>query len=101
MRVLLLGLASVLALALPSLAAAQNVVPTKANKPWTHQASGISLPPTLAGLKRSDVRWFSSQEVDVAGVYDSNDGGTQLTLYLYRNVSGDVPVCSIAPGSPS
>lgn len=62
------------------------------NKRWAHKPTGVALPPTLAGLPRSRLAWFSAPEVDVAGEYWSADGKDTITVYLYRNVSADVPV---------
>ncbi len=68
MRFLPLILAA-LAAAAPAMAAAQTTsISHEAGKPWLHAATGFSFPAEAGGLKRTDVRWFSAQEVDVAAI---------------------------------
>lgn len=67
-------------------------VPTKPGAAWKHQATGIELPSTLAGLERKSVNYFSTPEVDISGEYWGADGNDVITVYLFRDVAGDVPV---------
>lgn len=62
------------------------------NKRWEHKPTGIVLLPTLGAVKRNRLAWFSAPDVDVAGEYWSGDDNDTVTIYLYRNVSGDVPM---------
>ena len=89
MRLIFL-LATALSVAVPAVAATE--IKHDASKRWAHKPTGIVLPPTLAGLPRRSLAWFSAPEVDVSGDYWSADGNDTITVYLYRNVSGDVPM---------
>jgi hypothetical protein len=90
MRVLSLVLASVLATSGP--ASAATPIKLSPDKSWKHKATGIVFAPVVAGLQRQGVAWYSAPEVDVSGDYWSADGNDAVTIYLFRNVSGDVPV---------
>lgn len=89
MRLMIVVLAA-LAVAAPAMAATE--IKFDASKRWAHKPTGVSLPPTVAGLPRNSLAWFSAPEVDVSGDYWSADGNDTITIYLYRNVSGDVPL---------
>ena len=90
MRVFLLGLAAVGICTAPVSAATP--IESKPGKPWKHKATGAALPATLAGLPRTSMVYFTSPEVDVAADYQNADGTEAVTLYVYRDVSGSVPV---------
>lgn len=85
-------LSALLALAAPAAATAQTPIAAKADKNWAHRPTGVTLPAQLAGLQRQRLIWFSAPEVDVAGEWFSADGSDNVTVYLFRNVSGSVPV---------
>ena len=67
-------------------------VESKPGKPWKHKATGTAFPPALAGLPRTGVAYFTSPDVDVSANYQNADGSEIVTLYVYRDVSGSVPV---------
>lgn len=93
MRTLRLLLSAVLALAVAQAAPAQPTdLKARVGKDWKHKPTGIQLPAQLAGLQRDSVKAFGNSEIDVAGDYWSVDGADTVTVYLYRNVSGSVPV---------
>lgn len=96
MRVLaLVGLATLMtveAASAASSAAQPTSIPHDSGNPWLHTATGLSVPAEVSGLKRTDVRWFSAPEVDVAAIYANADQSEIVTLYLFRNTSADVPV---------
>jgi hypothetical protein len=97
MRILaLVGLATLVtaevATATLSLAAQPTSIPQDAGEPWLHAATGISFPAEVSGLKRTNIRWFSAPEVDVAAIYTNADQSEVITLYLFRNTSADVSV---------
>jgi hypothetical protein len=75
-----------------SATATPSQVPAKLGAPWKHAATGLEFPAKLAGLDRNAVNYFSAPEVDVAGEYSSADGNDRITVYLFRNVAGNVPV---------
>lgn len=91
MRRLYILLAALAAIA-PVSVSASTPIEAKEGKPWKHKATGTLLPATLAGFNRTSLVYFTAPEVDVAANYASADGGEAVTLYLYRNVSGGVPV---------
>jgi len=84
-----------LALAL-ALAPAANAVPADiqvaAGQEWNHVPTGLKLPAQLSGLERQKVTAIDGQETDVGANYWSADGSDNITIYLYRNVSGSVPL---------
>ena len=86
---LLLATASV-ALAPPAIAQPADLA--KAGKDWKHKATGVKLPATLAGLQRDSVSAFGGPETDVGANYWSADKSDNITVFLYRNVSGNAPV---------
>lgn len=79
-------LAAVPATAQPS----PRILPVSADSAWVHANSGLTLPTTLIGLPRTQVREFEGPELDVVGTY--TDGPGELTVYVYRTLSGAVPV---------
>ncbi|KQN25059.1 hypothetical protein ASE86_01975 [Sphingomonas sp. Leaf33] len=66
------------------------ILPVSADAAWVHANSGLTLPVTLIGLPRTQVREFEGPELDVVGTY--TDGPGELTVYVYRTLSGAVPV---------
>lgn len=64
----------------------------KAGKPYKHKATGVKLAPALAGLERTAVTSFVGSETDIAANYWSANGTDNITVFVYRNVSGSVPV---------
>lgn len=73
--------------------AAQQVgapVSAKAGKPYRFKHSGITAPAELDGMRRVDVRQLGDDELDVFAVYQ--DGPDAITVYVYRALSGSVPV---------
>lgn len=74
------------------LAAQPTDVPVKAGKEWKHKATGIRLPPTLAGLARDSMSTFGNPETDVWVNYWSADRADNVTVFLYRNVNGNAPL---------
>ena len=62
------------------------------NKEWRHKPTKVSLPHSLLNLQRQKIVSFGGSNTDVAGDYWSDDGLDTITIYLYRDVSGSVPV---------
>ncbi len=85
-----IGLAAAALMASPAAAATE--IPAKPGKDWKHKPTGLAFPDTLAGLKRRQVVYFSAPEVDVGADYWSADGNDTVTIYIYRNVTGNVPL---------
>lgn len=59
---------------------------------WAHKASGMVLPATLSGMKRDKIQYFAAAEVDEAAQYSTSDKSEILTIFLFRNVSGSLPL---------
>jgi hypothetical protein len=75
-------------------AAAQQVEELKvsAGKAYKHKHSKLRLPATLAGVSRTTARSLSADLLDVSASYETPDGAEFLSLYVYRHVTGAVPV---------
>lgn len=86
------ALAAILFALSSPLAAAPINLPASAGKDYVHKSTGIRLPFNLAGLSRQSVQGFAGPETEIAGDYRNSDGSEDLTIYLFRNVSGSVPV---------
>ena len=78
------------AFALPASAFAQEQIDIADGEPWLHPHSGISVPSTLAGLPRTQAIAFSPDALNSAMQF--NKDGEILSVYVYRNTSGGVPV---------
>lgn len=65
-------------------------VGTKAGKPYRFKHSDITAPAELDGMRRVDVRQLGDDELDVFAVYQN--GPDAITVYVYRTLSGSVPV---------
>jgi hypothetical protein len=79
----------------PGVAVAQNAPPPlklKANKPYSHPHSGLVVPETLGGMKRSGSQVYAANVLDVALQYETDAAQDAITIYIFRNVSGSVPI---------
>lgn len=61
-----------------------------ADAPWRHANSGMTMPVTLFGFPRTQVREFEAPELDVVGTWQRDDD--ELTVYVTRSTAGSVPV---------
>ncbi len=79
--------------AAPALSQGQQsrVLTVSADAPFAHANSGLSMPATLIGLSRFEVRELESPELDVWARYRRDDT-EELTVYVYRAIAGAVPV---------
>lgn len=80
-----------MAAAAPALAQPKDLQ-AKPGKEYKHKATGLKIAAALAGLERATVTAFGSAETDIGANYWSADGADNVTVFLYRNVSGSVPV---------
>ena len=92
-RLLLFAGAAVAALLSLAPASAQPT-PLKidASRSWKHDPTGTRLPVTLAGLTRTEVAEYTANGAEVAAQYHDTAGATWVTVFIYRNVSGNVPL---------
>lgn len=84
------GFLAALLLSVPVLAA--EPLPAQPGKAWTHRHSGIVVPATLAGTPRTKATSFAADELDVGLSFDTEKSRESLTVYIYRNTNGSVPV---------
>lgn len=57
------------------------------NKPgtqWKHKSSGLAFPASMAGVQRSSMMAFSDGDWDVVARYDTPDGVTAISIYVYQ-----------------
>lgn len=87
-----LAAVALFAAALPIAAQAQAPRPITVTEgtAWRHHNSGLSMPATLAGFPRTQVREYEAPELDVVGTWQRDDD--ELTVYVYRSTAGSVPV---------
>lgn len=72
--------------------AAQEPLKVKPGKVWKHQHSGISVPATLAGNVRTSATSFAADDLDVGLQFDTPGSAEAVSVYIYRNTNGAVPV---------
>lgn len=73
----------------PPASAQPSNLQAKPGKSWKHKATAVKLPALLAGLQRENVSSYGGMETDISANYWSTDGATNITVFLYRNVSGN------------
>lgn len=73
-------------------ASAQQPLPVAPGTAWAHSHSGIVIPATLGGLARMRATSFADPELDISQNFGSSDGNQQLTVYIFRNTNGSVPI---------
>lgn len=75
----------------PAAAQAQKVaIAAPADQPYRFRHSGLTIPTVLEGMPRTSIEQFGSDELDVFANYQR--GSDAVTVYVYRMVSGAVPV---------
>lgn len=67
-------------------------IPVREGQPFKHKPSGIIVPAETTGLTRGPVQEYDDKQLDVIVDFESPDKGEVTTIYLFRNVTGDVPV---------
>lgn len=83
---------SALFAAAPAAAQKAQEITLPAGQPWVHKHSGLSVPPVLEGLPRTRITALEPDQLDEYVNFESADGGTALTIYVYRHVTGSIPV---------
>ncbi len=88
---LALMLTAAVATAQPATAQPQKTtIAAPADQPYRFKHSGITIPATLEGLPRRAIEQYGAAELDVFANYER--GAEAITIYVYRNVAGAVPV---------
>ena len=73
-------------------AAAREPLPLKPGEIWKHRHSGIAVPATLAGTPRDGGTAYAPDDLDVSLSFTADQIGESLTIYIFRNTNGGVPV---------
>lgn len=89
-KIILAALTAIGVMAAP--AAAQQPLPLKPGKIWKHRHSGIAVPATLAGTPRDGGTAYAPDDLDVSLSFTTDEIGESLTIYIFRNTNGGVPV---------
>lgn len=63
-----------------------------ANKSWKHKPTSVQMPVSLAGLTRSEIAEYTGNGAELAAQYQDSANTARVTIFLYRNVSGSVPL---------
>jgi len=71
---------------------AQSSIVVSPGQSYKHDPSGIRIAPQAAGLPLAHVVQYDDQQLDVALDFRSPDQREVTTVYLFRDVTGDVPV---------
>jgi len=72
--------------------AAERIIPLKPSEPYRHVPSGLQIPSELDGIVRKQAASYADDQLDDAVQFESPDGAEMLTVYIFRNVTGSVPV---------
>lgn len=70
----------------------REALPVEAGAGWTHPHSGIQIPYKLAGLERTSATAFADDFLDVGLAFDLPNATEALSVYVFRNTNGDIPV---------
>lgn len=89
MRLLMAAIA--LCIAAPAIAQQPSQLKLGATEPYRHKPSGLSVPITLDGLQRTSAVAYVP-DLDEALGFDNPGNSETLTVYVFRNVSGSVPL---------
>ena len=87
-----IGAVIVAVIAISVSAAAQKKLEIDPQTQWEHPHSQIVVPTELAGLPRTDATEFAPDYLNVSFAYQRPDSPDYISLYIYRNTNGGVPV---------
>ncbi|WP_298470214.1 hypothetical protein [uncultured Erythrobacter sp.] len=73
-------------------AAAQRALQIDNDSVWEHPHSSIAVPTTLAGLPRARATEFAPDFLNVGFSFRMGDDPEEISLYIYRDTNGGVPV---------
>ena len=71
-------------------ASAQEKLEIPKSEAWIHSHSGIVVPAVLTGIERSDAIAYAGDALNSSVTFERD--GEALSIYVYRNTSGGVPV---------
>ncbi len=90
LRMLAIWACALTVMAVP--AAAQRELQIDPDVAWTHPHSGIVVPSSLAGAIRTKAQEFAPDFLNISFSFELAETADQLSLYIYRNTNGAVPV---------
>lgn len=73
-------------------AAASEELAVEPGEGWTHPHSGIVVPYRLGGIERRAALAFADDFLDVGFSFDTTGPDEALSVYIFRNTNGGVPV---------
>ena len=79
------------AVTLPTPESAQQAIKLSDGKPYRHKPTKLTVPDKLAGIER-DSATALTPDLDEAVSFTTPDDGESITIYVFRRVSGSVPV---------
>lgn len=89
-RLILLAGAVLVAVPLAPATAEPERIELPDGEDWVHSHSGITVPAELTGIERSHATAFNRDELNTGLTFDGD--GEMLSVYVYRNTNGGVPV---------
>src|SRR5579884_77017 len=92
MRITVALLASALMFAAAPVFADVTELRADSQKQFKHNPSGIVIAASAAGIQRTKVEEFDDKQLDVAAEFRSPDDKEITTIYVFRRVTGDVPL---------
>ncbi len=91
-RILRKMVAVACAIFLSSPALAQEIIELDAGEVFTHPHSGVVIPASLGGNPRTAAYVYAEDFLDIGINFQTADGGQLLSVYIFRNTNGDVPL---------
>lgn len=73
-------------------AQAQQSYPVPKGAPFTHKHSGLKIPETMLGMPMFAIREIAADQLDIFFNYEISGKNELISVYIYRQVSGGVPV---------
>ncbi|WP_271079378.1 hypothetical protein [Aurantiacibacter sp. MUD61] len=73
-------------------AAAQQSISLAADEAYVHPHSEITVPPSLGGLQRTRINEYAENALDLGMNFASADNGQVLSVYIFRNTNGSLPL---------
>lgn len=89
---LALGLAMLTAAGAAEAQQPREQIEVAAGKPFKHKHTRLQLPPAIDGIARSGLVTLEPDQLDVIGRYDKPDGSEAISIYIYRELAGALPV---------
>lgn len=92
MRSWIAALAALAFLVPPAAAQGARDVQLPAGQAWRHAPTGLTVPVELDGLPRVGISALEADQLDEYVNFENEDRAEALTVYVYRHVTGSIPV---------